>query len=165
MKNFFRNLCTYIHNIFFTLKYPFWKSRNVWTGKFSGYKFTWYDDIPEGWQKAFGKQLSEDIKKAFKKAKKHDKKLTWKKAISFQQIKEKWGYLCLYASAVSEIREVLDKYEKLSIDYCIICGKPSEYCTEGWISYLCKSCFAKNLNYKLPKKELIKYVKSCKIKK
>lgn len=29
-----------------------------------GYGHTLYDEIPEGWRKAFGKQLSRDLKKA-----------------------------------------------------------------------------------------------------
>ena len=53
-----------IKNFFFCLKYPFWKLRNVWTGKFRGYESTFYDWIPDGWRIAFGKQLSKDIKKA-----------------------------------------------------------------------------------------------------
>ena len=54
-------LKNYIKNFFFCLRYPFWKSRNVWTGKFCGYSSTSYDWIPEGWRKAFGKELSKDI--------------------------------------------------------------------------------------------------------
>lgn len=40
----FRKIC----NFLLCLRYPFYKSRNVWTGKFLGYEFTWYDDIPKG---------------------------------------------------------------------------------------------------------------------
>ena len=32
-----RNLFRYIKNFFFCLKYPFWRSRNVWTGELGGY--------------------------------------------------------------------------------------------------------------------------------
>ena len=57
-------------NFFFLLKYPFYKVYNRWTEKFCGYSSTEYDDIPEGWRKAFGKQLSEDIKRAGKDSRK-----------------------------------------------------------------------------------------------
>lgn len=83
MKRLFRK----IHNFFFCLKYPFWKARNVWDGKFLGYSHTWYDDIEKGWQKAFGKQLSNEIKKAGKPVIKQGKK--WEDILVFQQIKEK----------------------------------------------------------------------------
>ena len=34
--------------------------------------------------------------------------------IQWQQIKEKWGHLCLYACGTKEILGVLSKYEELS---------------------------------------------------
>lgn len=61
--------------------------------------------------------------------------------IQWQQIKEKWGYLCLYAAGTKEILDVLDKYEELSKNYCICCGKPTKYKTGGYILYLCEHCF------------------------
>ncbi len=135
-------IITWVKNFFFCLKYPFWTLRNVWDGKFIGYSSTWYDSIPEGWQKAFGKQLSQDIKKAGKATRKRLKKhVSWRKMLSFQQIKEKWGELCLYASASREIREVLDYYEYLSLGYCIYCGKPARYKTRGWVTYVCEECY------------------------
>ena len=36
---------------------------------------------------------------------------------------------------------------------CINCGKPAKYMTRGWISYVCKSCYMKNL------KKIISYRK------
>lgn len=129
-----------IHNFFFCLKYPFWKARNVFTGKFCGYSFTWYDDIPEGWQKAFGKKLSDEIKAAGKQYLKAHKKSSWKDILQWEQIKEKYGTLRLYAATTSEIEHILQKYELLSMCYCIDCGKPVRYRTSGYIEYLCKEC-------------------------
>ena len=60
-----------------------------------GYGYTWYDDIPEGWRKAFGKQLSKELKKKKKK----DNQL---KTFRFSQIKEKHGSLCIYTQGCSE---------------------------------------------------------------
>lgn len=123
-----------LKNFFFCLKYPFWKARNVWTGKSCGYSFTEYDFIPEGWRKAFGKQLSKDLKKVLKKT-------HYLKKFRFSQIKEKYGELCLYCfSAPEEVFEVLHKYELLSIGYCYICGKPARYCSKGWVAYVCEDC-------------------------
>ena len=128
-------------NFFFCLRYPFWKARNVFSGKFRGYSITWYDYIPNGWRLAFGKQLSDDIKKAGKESRKRLGYKSWKNLISWQQIKEKYGELRLYASATDEIMHVLEKYELLSSGYCINCGKPARYMTQGWIEYLCEDCF------------------------
>lgn len=132
----------HLKNFFFLLRYPFMKVRNVWTGKFLGYKYTMYDEIPVGWRKAFGKDLLRDIKKAGKTSRKRlHKHLSWREMLYWEQIKEKYGELCLYASATEEIRYVLDKYEILSSFYCINCGKKAKYCTKGWIEYLCEDCF------------------------
>lgn len=123
------------------LRYPFVKVYNRWDGKFMGYSFTEDEAIPEGWRKAFGKELLKDIKKAGKLSRKNaHKHLSWKKMIQFQEIKEKWGLLCLYASATDEIMKVLDKYEYLSQFYCINCGKPTKYVTKGYITYICQDC-------------------------
>ena len=133
MKKLFRK----IYNFFFCIKYPFYKSRNVWTDKFLGYGSIWYDDIPDGWRQAFGKELSKELRQALKK----DGLL---KTFRFHQIKEKWGELCLYNNGTgANSSKVITKYEKLSLCYCINCGKPARFVTLGWISYVCEDC-AKN---------------------
>lgn len=135
MKKLFRK----IHNFFFCLRYPFYKSRNVWSDKFLGYDSTWYDAIPEGWRKAFGKQLSKELKIALKK----DGIL---KTFRFMDIKEKWGELCLYNNGVGNNTDrVITKYEKMALAYCIHCGKPVRYVTHGYITYICEECSKKEL--------------------
>ena len=135
IKPFITSLIRKIKNYFFCLRYPFYKVRNVWTDKFMGYDHTLYDHIPEGWRKAFGKQLSKELKKQLKK----DNQL---KTFRFSQIKEKYGTLRLYNFGCSEeCMKLLDKYEKLSKEYCIECGKKAKYETEGYILYLCEECF------------------------
>lgn len=138
---FIRYIPICIKNFFFCLKYPFWRSRNVWTGKFGSYRWTWYDDIEVGWRKAFGKQLSHDIKAAFKEDKKRNSKLKWKDALYWEQIKEKYATLRLYATATKNIMDVLSHYEDISESYCIRCGKPSQYECKGWILPYCSECF------------------------
>lgn len=133
-----------IKNFIFCLKYPFYKRYNRWTGKFCGYTYTEYDQLNYGWQKAFGKQMSEDIKKAGKEYRKTNHKyVSWKNMIIFTDIKEKYGTLRLYANCIDEIQKVLTKYELLSLGYCIFCGKPTRYVTEGYINYLCEDCLMK----------------------
>jgi len=159
-------LLTKIYNFFFCLKYPFWKAYNVWTGKFCGYSFTEYDAIPEGWRKAFGKELSDELKKVGKEELKKlnkeykNKKYKWRDILQFEQIKEKYGTLRLYASATKKIQDILSKYESLSEKYCIDCGKPAVYQTKGWISFVCEDCLRKNYEYYKEKDLLIEEIES-----
>ena len=158
-------------NFFFCLRYPFWKTYNVWTGKFCGYKFTEYDAIPEGWKIAFGKQLSEELRKTIKEEKERiyqqdHKKLKTRDLIHWSQIKEKYGTLRLYATTTEKIFQVLHKYEEMSEHYCINCGQPVEYATHGWIMYLCEQCFLDDISHLTFKddQELLEYMSSCSIK-
>lgn len=138
------NVFRYLKNWLFCLRYPFWRATNSWTGVKLGYNTTWYESINKGWRKAFGRQLSADIKAAgLAHRKAVGKKVPWKEMLQWQQIKEKWGELRLYASAAHEISEVLDKYELLSICYCNRCGKPARYVTKGWVEYCCEKCYDK----------------------
>lgn len=123
----------------FLKKYPFWKTRNVWTGKFAGYDVSMYEWIPDGWRKAFGEQLTQDIVKAFKEDKIPKRK--WCKNLQWQDIKEKYGTLRFYAVTTEKIQDVFEKYECLSMAYCINCGEPSKYITGYWVEYLCEGCF------------------------
>jgi len=162
----FKGLKTKIKNYFFCKKYPFWKAYNVWTRKFCGYSFTEYDNIAKGWQIAFGKQLSKELKKVGKEELKRlnkeskDKKYKWKDILQFEQIKEKYGTLRLYASGTEKIQNILSKYESLSEEYCIHCGKPVQYRTKGWITFICEDCLRKEYEYGKTHRGLIEEVKS-----
>lgn len=117
-----------------------------------------YDAIPYGWKKAFGKQLLKDLRKAWLES--------GKISFYFNDIKEKYGTLCLYANQGTEaIYKVLHHYEHLSQYYCIECGQKAEYVTRGWIQYLCEPCF---MDYICSDKfesdtELFKYLSDNKI--
>ena len=128
------NIFRFIRNYFRCKRYPFIRSRNVWTGKPCGYGHTWYDAIPYGWRKAFGKKFLKELKIALKK----EGRL---KEFRFHDIKEKWGELCIYHNGVGKYSEyVINKYEILSLGYCINCGRPVRYVTEGWVEYICEHC-------------------------
>ena len=173
-----KKLIRCIKNYFFCKKYPFWKITDNWynyntstSDKRKGsknffvvYNYTWYDDIPTGWQKAFGKQLCRDIKKAGELTRKRlHKHAKWEDMIEFQQIKEKWGELCLYASASDEIQNVLEKYELLSSCYCINCGKPARYRTHGWIEFYCEDCFVSHEALYLNQDQVQEELKTCRL--
>jgi hypothetical protein len=99
---------------------------------------TEWDAVEPGWNKAFGKQYLKDLKKQLKK----DKCLyTWR----ITDIKEKWGRFQLYCNRGSEeLYDLIGKYEELSWNTCIKCGKPATHTSRGWILPYCEEC-AKNV--------------------
>lgn len=100
-----------------------------------------WDAVEPGWNKAFGEQYLNDLKKQLKK----DKMLySWR----IMDIKEKWGYLNLYCNYGSEeLYNIISKYESLSWDTCIKCGKPATHTSKGWISPYCEDCVNKDDKY------------------
>lgn len=120
-------------------KYPWLQVRNIWTGellKLEDYNFTWLDDLPEGWRKAFGLQMVEELDRILKKA-------NYQNEYRITQIKEKYGVLCWYDNGVptgtsKEYDKWLAKYEELSKHTCLICGKPGEIdYKQYWLMPLC----------------------------
>jgi hypothetical protein len=97
--------------------------------------YTEWDAVPEGWRIAFGDQYLRDLKNQLKK----DGMLySWR----ILQIKEKFGTLRLYCNMGSEdLYKLIDKYEDLSWNTCINCGKPATKISNGWISPYCDDCF------------------------
>lgn len=131
--------------VFYFMRYPFLQPRNVWSGK-KYWDWDMFEFIPKGWRKAFGKKLKKDLRIALKR----DGIL---KTIYFIDIKEKYGTLCLYTNGAGPLSNgVIRRYEELSRCYCIKCGKPARYQTDGWINYLCEKCFDECIK-KLPKDE------------
>lgn len=99
--------------------------------------FIEWDAVEKGWKKAFGNQYLKDLKKQLKKD-----KILYKWRIT--QIKEKFGTFRLYCNYGSnELYNLIDKYEKLSWETCINCGKPSTHISTGWISPYCEECAKK----------------------
>lgn len=144
-KEFLRDLFESITHIKRTFKnirlckrYPFLKPRNVWSDEIihNCYNRTLFDDIPCGWRKVFGKQLCEELREELIK-------YNYLKEYRILQIKEKYGTLHIYDNGTpkeSKIYDILNKYEDLSMCYCIYCGKHVRYVSEGWINYLCEDC-------------------------
>lgn len=108
-------------------------------------EYTAFDSIPKGWRNAFGLQMCEEIKKALMQHGGIKSLLSYK----ILQIKEKFGSLRWYdAYSNQEIMNIIDKYEDISYNTCIVCGKPAKYRTSGWICPYCEDCVPKNLIYK-----------------
>ena len=125
-------------------KYPFlaWRGDPLYAGYAEegelDYGYTWEDEVPKGWRKAFCPKMWDELKAILEKADYVDK-------FRFVQIKEKYGALRLYYNGVpEEIYDELEawvfKYEKLSEEACIRCGKPAKYMSIGWISPWCEDC-------------------------
>jgi len=125
-------------------KYPFltWYGDPLYMGYSENheldYHFTWEDELPAGWKKAFCPQIWDELKAILEKANYVDK-------FRFTQIKEKFGTVRLYYSGVPEsiFKEICaweNKYDKLSEEVCIDCGKPAKYMTLGWITFICEDC-------------------------
>lgn len=100
------------------------------------------DDMP-GWKKAFGKQYLKELKKQLKK----DHYLY---QFRITDIKEKYGTLRLYCNGASdEVYKIIDKYENLSYETCIECGRKADVITDGYVLPYCLHCYrVKDIKYK-----------------
>lgn len=105
--------------------------------KDADYECTWLDAIPDGWRKAFGEQMCEELKAALLEENALDD-------YQIEQVKEKYGGLRWYTNATTrKALDIADKYEILSEKICIKCGQPATCTTTGWIVPLCDACAAK----------------------
>ena len=131
-------------------RWPFLVLRiDYWTGKLLpedeiDYTHTWWDDIPKGWAKAFGKQMCDELLEILKEGDYVDQ-------YRIVQIKEKFGGLRWYDNGVPvSISDKYDAwlatYEKLSFETCVLCGEPATEMTHGWIMPVCSTCFDKTEN-------------------
>jgi hypothetical protein len=117
-------------------KYPFLLPKNRFTGKASedyDYSYTELDSMPNGWRKAFGLEMCEEIKEAL---------ADYLYEYRITDIKEKYGSLRWYdAGAPEAVYNIISKYQKISAVTCISCGEPATKITEGWISPYCDKHF------------------------
>lgn len=96
--------------------------------------YTEWDHMEPGWKKAFGMQYLKDLKAAAIKD-------GYLKELKILQLKEKWGRCQLYLNGYTDNTfAVIQKYENLSWDTCIKCGKPATHTSIGWISPYCTEC-------------------------
>lgn len=121
-------------------RYPFLIIRD-WEDEPLGYEFTYLDDMPEGWKRAFGIDMCEDIRRVLVKA-------NYLYNYRICQVKEKYSGLRWYdagapSSIYNELQDVIDKYEELSYRTCIRCGRPATKISQGWISPFCDRCAEK----------------------
>lgn len=98
--------------------------------------YTEWDAMPEGWHKAFGDDMLNELNAIYKKFDRAQKK-----NFRILQIKEKYGTLRFYTSFTTpELIRFTNKYEALSEKTCIECGYPATHMTKGYILPLCDEC-------------------------
>lgn len=68
--------------------------------------------------------------------------------VYFTQIKQKFGSLRVYASAIDQIQKIIDNTETLCNNTCEYCGKPdtTHVMIKGWVRNLCPSCIGEKKN-------------------
>jgi hypothetical protein len=126
--------CTYL-----CCKYPFLKINGINKKNTRFFQTScWYYSIDEGWRRAFGRQLCDDLKESLKR-------YNYLKKYEITDVKEKYGELVIYDNgAPEEVHNILLKYEYISARTCIVCGRPAKYRTEGWVEPYCEDCIKNN---------------------
>ena len=106
------------------------------------YNFTLLDEMPDGWRKAFGEMMCEEIYNALVEC---DGLGDYR----IEQIKEKFGQLRWYSyPSYEEVERIIDKYSVLSENICMICGKPDVPMTGTYWTYpICKDCYCTPNDY------------------
>ncbi len=121
-------------------KYEWLKITNCWDDEYvlddDGLFLSWAENIPEGWYAAFGEKMIDELNEILVKYNFVDE-------YKIIQIKEKFGKLRWYDNGVpeqayDEYCVWLDKYEMLSGQFCIDCGKTAEIVKNWWILPLCE---------------------------
>jgi len=104
------------------------------------YSYTELDLMPNGWREAFGEMLCEELREELVK-------FDFLEEYRILEIKEKYGGLRWYDYGTprgSKIHDIIGKYEVLSQNICINCGKPDvPMCGDYWISPFCEECYGK----------------------
>lgn len=100
------------------------------------YTYSLLDCMPIGWNKAFGLKMAKEIKQWLKEHNITDYEVT--------DVKEKWGRLHWYDNGPIQLYEdVILKYEKMSFELCIRCGKKASHVSRGYILPFCEDCMQK----------------------
>lgn len=109
------------------------------------YNFTLLDEMPDGWRKAFGEMMCEEIKQELVRCDYLDEYM-------IIQIKEKYASLRWYDNGTPidcKVLEIIDKYSVLSENICMICGKPDVPITgDAWFYPLCEKCYCTPNDYR-----------------
>ena len=119
-------------------RYSFLIPRNRFTGKIPDdfdYSYTELDAMPDGWRKAFGERMCEEIRDALIEENYLDE-------YRISQIKEKYASLRWYDfGATQKVHDIISKYEYISQFICMRCGSPyAKFFNNGWLYTICENC-------------------------
>lgn len=130
---------SYFKNRRLISKYPFLMPRGWNEKKPDHYHYQWtlLDGLCDGWRKAFGRMMLDDLMEACKRDEIDPKSLY------IVEIKEKWGMMRLSLNNVGyNLQYVIDAYEEVSGNICCKCGKIDVPMTNfGWMLPLCQDCY------------------------
>lgn len=123
------------------MKKYYWLQPYDWWGrpippKQHKYKYINWIDYP-GWNKAFGDVYMEELGNAIEE--------DGNKNFAIYEIKEKFAQLRVYTSAASQkVNEIIEKYEYISSNICMDCGREAPVIEEGrWLMVMCQDCYVK----------------------
>lgn len=117
--------------------FPWLQIHNAFSGEaVEDYRFTMLDEIPKGWRAAFAVPMCHEIQNEWNRIKRlHGEEFF------ILQWKEKYGTFRIYFSYYTKkLDEIEEKYNNISENVCIECGKPATCITTGWISPYCDDC-------------------------
>ena len=121
-------------------KYPWLATRDWKTGLPEDNRYRYislWDEIPEGWIRAFGEQMCDEIEAALEED-------NIQNDVYVEQAKEKYGQLRIYMSGNTKSLNIIDIYSRISENVCCNCGRPHvPMMNFSWISPYCKNCFLK----------------------
>lgn len=129
-------------------KYPFLMIKS-WTNTEED-ESCWLDCMPEGWVKAFGKQMCDDLMMAL-----GDYTDEW----TIVEVKEKYGELRIYdagcpSDIYDDVQRIIDKYSYISRFVCKDCGSmDARMYDDGWMSPFCEECFTKQMKERFDEDE------------
>lgn len=139
-------------------KYPFLIPRWRWDLSIMedyDYSFTELDAMPDGWRKAFGEQLCQELLAALEEDDDvHNYRIL--------QIKEKDGFLRWEdCGASKKAHAVIQKYCDMSWRICMVCGKPATRVLARSYSPYCVDCIpvfhgVPHVNYPIEDYPLVK---------
>lgn len=128
---------TKIYNRKLTKKYP-WLIPRTWDGKVpKDYDYSYIEwGCARGWDAAYGDMYLEELGRAVEESGMRD-------TFQIMEIKEKYGQHRVYCAPTNKkIERIVDKYEVISGNVCMLCGKPDVPMIDtGWISPYCFDCF------------------------
>ena len=130
-------------------KYPFLKpwrrwdkdrEQYGWRIPEEKYSYIMWDFWPRGWNKMLAPMMLEELGVVVKKT-------PFPEKFHVVDGKEKWGRLELDFPGTDEMLRIIDKYETISKNVCVRCGKPDVWVINaGWICPICFECFEKDYN-------------------